>query len=144
MKHDSDWSVVLAVRGSRRQVQPSCSCWIWLEPPLGWAWRKWRRAGRKGRWWLHLRFSRGLYHYSVLLLLHQPSPVKKERSVRPQSFCPTSGTSSQDKASPPVAFVPPHRDKQRLSYGAFANPVYSTSSDGTAARLAGRGKHVLR
>lgn len=29
----------------------------------------------------------------------------------------------------PVSFVPPHKDRQRLSYGAFANPVYSTSSD---------------
>ncbi|XP_074543942.1 arf-GAP with SH3 domain, ANK repeat and PH domain-containing protein 1a [Halichoeres trimaculatus] len=55
----------------------------------------------------------------------KPSPVKKERSMRPQSFCP----SSQEKLSLGPSLVPPHRDKQRLSYGAFANPVYSTSSD---------------
>ncbi|XP_030258929.1 arf-GAP with SH3 domain, ANK repeat and PH domain-containing protein 1a isoform X1 [Sparus aurata] len=59
----------------------------------------------------------------------KPSPVKKERSLRPQSFCPTSSSSSQDKLSLPASFIPPHRDKLRLSYGAFANPVYSTSSD---------------
>ncbi|XP_045907136.1 arf-GAP with SH3 domain, ANK repeat and PH domain-containing protein 1a [Micropterus dolomieu] len=57
------------------------------------------------------------------------SPVKKERSLRPQSFCPSSGVSSQEKLSLPASLIPPHRDKQRLSYGAFANPVYSTSSD---------------
>uniref|UniRef100_A0A4W6CK04 ArfGAP with SH3 domain, ankyrin repeat and PH domain 1a n=1 Tax=Lates calcarifer TaxID=8187 RepID=A0A4W6CK04_LATCA len=51
------------------------------------------------------------------------------RSLRPQSFCPSSIVSSQEKLSLPASFVPPHRDKQRLSYGAFANPVYSTSSD---------------
>ncbi|XP_036940768.1 arf-GAP with SH3 domain, ANK repeat and PH domain-containing protein 1a isoform X4 [Acanthopagrus latus] len=59
----------------------------------------------------------------------KPSPVKRERSLRPQSFCPASSASSQDKLSLPACFVPPHRDKLRLSYGAFANPVYSTSSD---------------
>uniref|UniRef100_A0A7N8YJH3 ArfGAP with SH3 domain, ankyrin repeat and PH domain 1a n=1 Tax=Mastacembelus armatus TaxID=205130 RepID=A0A7N8YJH3_9TELE len=59
----------------------------------------------------------------------KPSPVKKERSLRPQSFCPSSSVSSQEKLFLPASFVPPHRDKQRLSYGAFANPVYSTSSD---------------
>ncbi|XP_034534439.1 arf-GAP with SH3 domain, ANK repeat and PH domain-containing protein 1-like isoform X2 [Notolabrus celidotus] len=82
----------------------------------------------------------------------KPSPVKKERSVRPQSFCPSSHvSSSQEKLSLPPSFVPPHRDKQRLSYGAFANPVYSTSSDtppspgpdssglSPAARIQGRG-----
>ncbi|XP_068998371.1 arf-GAP with SH3 domain, ANK repeat and PH domain-containing protein 1a [Embiotoca jacksoni] len=81
----------------------------------------------------------------------KPSPVKKERSLRPQSFCPSSSVSSQEKLSLPASFVPPHRDKQRLSYGAFANPVYSTSSDtppspgpdisgpSAAARSQGRG-----
>ncbi|KAM9349484.1 arf-GAP with SH3 domain, ANK repeat and PH domain-containing protein 1a [Symphorus nematophorus] len=59
----------------------------------------------------------------------KPSPVKKERCLRPQSFCPSSGLSSQEKLSVPPSLVPPHKDKQRLSYGAFANPVYSTSSD---------------
>lgn len=85
----------------------------------------------------------------LLLLLQQPSPVKKERSVRPQSFCPSSGASSQDKPSLPVAFIPPHRDKQRLSYGAFVKPVYSASCDGpdtsgpaAAARHLGRGEEV--
>lgn len=66
---------------------------------------------------------------SLLLLLLQPSPVKKERSLRPQSFCHSSSVSPQDKLSLPGSFLPPLRDKQRLSYGAFANPVYSTSSD---------------
>ncbi|XP_029283548.1 arf-GAP with SH3 domain, ANK repeat and PH domain-containing protein 1-like, partial [Cottoperca gobio] len=59
----------------------------------------------------------------------KPSPVKKERLLRPQSFCPSSSLSSQEKLSLPASFGPPHRDKQRLSYGPFANPVYSTSSD---------------
>ncbi|XP_076601035.1 arf-GAP with SH3 domain, ANK repeat and PH domain-containing protein 1a isoform X1 [Chaetodon auriga] len=59
----------------------------------------------------------------------KPSPVKKERSLRPQSLCPSSSVSSQEKLSLPASFVPPHKDRQRLSYGAFANPVYSTSSD---------------
>ncbi|XP_044075493.1 arf-GAP with SH3 domain, ANK repeat and PH domain-containing protein 1a isoform X3 [Siniperca chuatsi] len=59
----------------------------------------------------------------------KPCPVKKERSLRPQSFCPSSSVSSQEKLSLPASFVPAHRDKQRLSYGAFANPVYSTSSE---------------
>uniref|UniRef100_A0A3Q3IAJ4 ArfGAP with SH3 domain, ankyrin repeat and PH domain 1a n=1 Tax=Monopterus albus TaxID=43700 RepID=A0A3Q3IAJ4_MONAL len=59
----------------------------------------------------------------------KPSPVKKERSLRPQSFCPSSSVSSQEKFSLPASVVPPHREKQHLSYGAFANPVYSISSD---------------
>ncbi|KAJ8011390.1 hypothetical protein DPEC_G00057690 [Dallia pectoralis] len=59
----------------------------------------------------------------------KPSPVKKERSPRPQSFCHSSSMSaSQDKLSLPGGYAP-HRDKQRLSYGAFSNPVYSTSTD---------------
>lgn len=90
-----------------------------------------------------------------LCLLLQPSPVKKERSLRPQSFCPSSSVSSQEKLSLPASYVPPHRDKQRLSYGAFANPVYSTSSDtppspgpdtsgpSPAARSHGKGKRPL-
>ncbi|XP_072544270.1 arf-GAP with SH3 domain, ANK repeat and PH domain-containing protein 1a [Salminus brasiliensis] len=57
----------------------------------------------------------------------QPSPVKKERSPRPQSFCHSSSVSPQEKLSLPGYLG--HRDKQRLSYGAFANPVYSTSTD---------------
>uniref|UniRef100_A0A6Q2WY64 ArfGAP with SH3 domain, ankyrin repeat and PH domain 1b n=1 Tax=Esox lucius TaxID=8010 RepID=A0A6Q2WY64_ESOLU len=59
----------------------------------------------------------------------KPSPVKKERSPRPQSFCHSSSmSSSQDKLTLPGGYAP-HRDKQRLSYGAFSNPVYSTSTD---------------
>ncbi|KAI4900319.1 hypothetical protein NFI96_028605 [Prochilodus magdalenae] len=57
----------------------------------------------------------------------QPSPVKKERSPRPQSFCHSSSVSPQEKLSLPGYLG--HKDKQRLSYGAFANPVYSTSTD---------------
>ena len=57
----------------------------------------------------------------------QPSPVKKERSPRPQSFCHSSSVSPQEKLSLPGYLG--HKDKQRLSYGAFANPVCSTSID---------------
>ncbi|XP_059419519.1 arf-GAP with SH3 domain, ANK repeat and PH domain-containing protein 1-like isoform X2 [Carassius carassius] len=57
----------------------------------------------------------------------KPSPVKKERSPRPQSFCHSSSVSPQEKPSLPGYLG--HRDKQRLSYGAFASPVYSTSTD---------------
>ncbi|KAI3374825.1 hypothetical protein L3Q82_021040 [Scortum barcoo] len=86
----------------------------------------------------------------------KPSPVKKERFLRPQSFCPSSSVSSQEKLSLPASFVPPHRDKQRLSYSAFANPVYSTSSDtppspgpdasgpSLATRSQSKGKRPLR
>ncbi|XP_053537790.1 arf-GAP with SH3 domain, ANK repeat and PH domain-containing protein 1a isoform X7 [Ictalurus punctatus] len=61
----------------------------------------------------------------------QPSPVKKERSPRPQSFCHSSSVSPQEKLSLPGYLS--HRDKQRLSYGAFANPVYSTSMETPAS-----------
>ncbi|XP_059357693.1 arf-GAP with SH3 domain, ANK repeat and PH domain-containing protein 1a isoform X2 [Carassius carassius] len=61
----------------------------------------------------------------------KPSPVKKERSPRPQSFCHPSSVSPQEKLSLPGYLG--HRDKQRLSYGAFANPVYSTSTDTPAS-----------
>ncbi|XP_076828722.1 arf-GAP with SH3 domain, ANK repeat and PH domain-containing protein 1a isoform X2 [Brachyhypopomus gauderio] len=57
----------------------------------------------------------------------KPSPVKKERSPRPQSFCHSPSVSPQEKLSLPGYLG--HRDKQRLSYGAFANPVYSASTD---------------
>lgn len=56
--------------------------------------------------------------------------MKKERSPRPQSFCHSSSVSPQEKLSLPYLG---HRDKQRLSYGAFANPVYSTSTDTPAS-----------
>uniref|UniRef100_A0A673NH50 Arf-GAP with SH3 domain, ANK repeat and PH domain-containing protein 1-like n=1 Tax=Sinocyclocheilus rhinocerous TaxID=307959 RepID=A0A673NH50_9TELE len=61
----------------------------------------------------------------------KPSPVKKERSPRPQSFCHSSSVSPQEKLSLPGYLG--HRDKQRLSYGAFASPVYSTSTDTPAS-----------
>uniref|UniRef100_A0AAZ3QW61 ArfGAP with SH3 domain, ankyrin repeat and PH domain 1b n=1 Tax=Oncorhynchus tshawytscha TaxID=74940 RepID=A0AAZ3QW61_ONCTS len=61
--------------------------------------------------------------------LDKPSPVKKDRSPQPQSFGHSSSMSSpQDKLTIPGGYTP-HRDKQRLSYGAFANPVYNTSTD---------------
>ncbi|KAJ3596499.1 hypothetical protein NHX12_002906 [Muraenolepis orangiensis] len=75
------------------------------------------------------------------------SPVKKDRSPRPQSFC--QSFSSSLSSSLPGALAP-HRDKQRLSYGAFANPVFSSSTDnppssgpdtsGAPAPLRGLGK----
>ncbi|XP_048214376.1 arf-GAP with SH3 domain, ANK repeat and PH domain-containing protein 1 isoform X2 [Perognathus longimembris pacificus] len=58
----------------------------------------------------------------------KPSPIKKERSPRPQSFCHSSSISPQDKLSLPGFATP--RDKQRLSYGAFTNQIFvSTSTD---------------
>ncbi|XP_057189892.1 arf-GAP with SH3 domain, ANK repeat and PH domain-containing protein 1a isoform X2 [Triplophysa rosa] len=63
----------------------------------------------------------------------KPSPVKKERSPRPQSFCHSSSVSPQEKLSLPGYLG--HRDKQRLSYGAFANPVYSTSTETPASPI---------
>ncbi|XP_023574578.1 arf-GAP with SH3 domain, ANK repeat and PH domain-containing protein 1 [Octodon degus] len=58
----------------------------------------------------------------------KPSPVKKERSPRPQSFCHSSSISPQDKLALPGFSTP--RDKQRLSYGAFTNQMFvSTSTD---------------
>ncbi|XP_074243238.1 arf-GAP with SH3 domain, ANK repeat and PH domain-containing protein 1 isoform X5 [Saimiri boliviensis] len=58
----------------------------------------------------------------------KPSPVKKERSPRPQSFCHSSSISPQDKLALPGFSTP--RDKQRLSYGAFTNQIFvSTSTD---------------
>eukprot|EP00079_Xenopus_tropicalis_P025934 XP_012819587.1 PREDICTED: arf-GAP with SH3 domain, ANK repeat and PH domain-containing protein 1 isoform X3 [Xenopus tropicalis] len=58
----------------------------------------------------------------------KPSPIKKERSPRPQSFCHSSSISPQDKLSLPGFNTP--RDKQRLSYGAFTNQIFmSTSTD---------------
>ncbi|KAG8515499.1 Arf-GAP with SH3 domain, ANK repeat and PH domain-containing protein 1, partial [Galemys pyrenaicus] len=58
----------------------------------------------------------------------KPSPIKKERSPRPQSFCHSSSISPQDKLSLPGFSTP--RDKQRLSYSAFTNQIFaSTSTD---------------
>ena len=68
-----------------------------------------------------------LTHCTVSLIC-QPSPIKKERSPRPQSFCHSSSLSPQDKLSLPGFGTP--RDKQRLSYGAFTNQIFaSTSTD---------------
>lgn len=68
-----------------------------------------------------------LTHRTVPFLC-QPSPIKKERSPRPQSFCHSSSISPQDKLSLPGFSTP--RDKQRLSYGAFTNQIFvSTSTD---------------
>ncbi|XP_061093553.1 arf-GAP with SH3 domain, ANK repeat and PH domain-containing protein 1-like isoform X2 [Conger conger] len=57
----------------------------------------------------------------------KPSPIKKERSPRPQSFCHSSSLSPQEKLSLP-GFLG-QRDKQRLSYSAFTNQMYSVSTD---------------
>ncbi|XP_073797705.1 arf-GAP with SH3 domain, ANK repeat and PH domain-containing protein 1 isoform X6 [Danio rerio] len=58
---------------------------------------------------------------------YKPSPIKKDRSPRPQSFCHSSSLSPHDKLSLP-AFIG-QRDKQRLSYSAFTNQMYSVSTD---------------
>ncbi|XP_043922969.1 arf-GAP with SH3 domain, ANK repeat and PH domain-containing protein 1 isoform X2 [Protopterus annectens] len=57
----------------------------------------------------------------------KPSPIKKERSPRPQSFCHSSSISisPQDKLTLPGFSTA--RDKQRLSYGAFNNQMFGTS-----------------
>ncbi|XP_030409694.1 arf-GAP with SH3 domain, ANK repeat and PH domain-containing protein 1 isoform X2 [Gopherus evgoodei] len=65
----------------------------------------------------------------------KPSPIKKERSPRPQSFCHSSSVSPQDKMTLPGFSTP--RDKQRLSYGAFTNQIFvSTSTDSPASPTA--------
>ncbi|XP_072426846.1 arf-GAP with SH3 domain, ANK repeat and PH domain-containing protein 1-like isoform X2 [Chiloscyllium punctatum] len=55
------------------------------------------------------------------------SPVKKERSPRPQSCCHSSSLSPQDKLMIPGLSIA--REKQRLSYGAFSNQVYGGGTD---------------
>ncbi|RXN28217.1 arf-GAP with SH3 ANK repeat and PH domain-containing 1-like isoform X5 [Labeo rohita] len=57
----------------------------------------------------------------------KPSPIKKDRSPRPQSFCHSYSLSPHDKLSLP-SFTG-QRDKQRLSYSAFSNQMYSVSTD---------------
>ncbi|XP_028918269.1 arf-GAP with SH3 domain, ANK repeat and PH domain-containing protein 1 isoform X5 [Ornithorhynchus anatinus] len=58
----------------------------------------------------------------------KPSPIKKERSPRPQSFCHSSSISPQDKLTLPGFSTP--RDKQRLSHGTFSSQIFaSTSTD---------------
>ncbi|XP_044306375.1 arf-GAP with SH3 domain, ANK repeat and PH domain-containing protein 1 isoform X2 [Varanus komodoensis] len=56
----------------------------------------------------------------------KPSPIKKERTPRPQSFCHSSSISPQDKMALPGLSTP--RDKQRLSYGAFPNQIFVSAS----------------
>uniref|UniRef100_A0A670YAX9 ArfGAP with SH3 domain, ankyrin repeat and PH domain 1 n=1 Tax=Pseudonaja textilis TaxID=8673 RepID=A0A670YAX9_PSETE len=56
----------------------------------------------------------------------KPSPIKKERSLRPQSFCHSSSISPQDKMAVPGLGTP--RDKQRLSYGAFPHQIFVSAS----------------
>ncbi|XP_034278200.1 arf-GAP with SH3 domain, ANK repeat and PH domain-containing protein 1 isoform X4 [Pantherophis guttatus] len=56
----------------------------------------------------------------------KPSPIKKERSPRPQSFCHSSSISPQDKMALPGFSTP--RDKQRLSYGAFPHQIFLSAS----------------
>ncbi|XP_051543614.1 arf-GAP with SH3 domain, ANK repeat and PH domain-containing protein 1-like isoform X5 [Myxocyprinus asiaticus] len=57
----------------------------------------------------------------------KPSPIKKDRSPRPQSFCHSYSLSPHDKLSLP-GFIGQH-DKQRLSYTALTNQMYSVSTD---------------
>uniref|UniRef100_A0A8C4S1Y1 ArfGAP with SH3 domain, ankyrin repeat and PH domain 1a n=1 Tax=Erpetoichthys calabaricus TaxID=27687 RepID=A0A8C4S1Y1_ERPCA len=57
----------------------------------------------------------------------KPSPIKKERSPRPQSFCHSSSISPQDKL--PLPGFSSQREKQRLSYGAFTNQMFSQTTD---------------
>ncbi|XP_056155511.1 arf-GAP with SH3 domain, ANK repeat and PH domain-containing protein 1 isoform X1 [Lampris incognitus] len=65
----------------------------------------------------------------------KPSPIKKDRSPRPQSFCHSSSLSPHDKLSLP-GFIS-HKDKQqRLSYSAFTNQMYSASTDLTSSPVA--------
>eukprot|EP00063_Salmo_salar_P038407 XP_014013242.1 PREDICTED: arf-GAP with SH3 domain, ANK repeat and PH domain-containing protein 1-like isoform X7 [Salmo salar] len=62
----------------------------------------------------------------------KPSPIKKDRSPRPQSFCHASSMSPHDKLSLP-GFIS-HRDKQqRMSYSAITNQMYSASTDLTSS-----------
>ncbi|XP_013926487.1 PREDICTED: arf-GAP with SH3 domain, ANK repeat and PH domain-containing protein 1, partial [Thamnophis sirtalis] len=56
----------------------------------------------------------------------KPSPIKKERSPRPQSFCHSSSISPQDKMAIPGLSTP--REKQRLSYGAFPHQIFVSGS----------------
>uniref|UniRef100_A0A8C1WCW7 ArfGAP with SH3 domain, ankyrin repeat and PH domain 1b n=1 Tax=Cyprinus carpio TaxID=7962 RepID=A0A8C1WCW7_CYPCA len=78
----------------------------------------------------------------------KPSPIKKVRSPRPQSFCHSYSLSPHDKL--PLPGFTGQRDKQRLSYTALSNQMYSVSTDCTSSlvsdapplppRNAGKGK----
>uniref|UniRef100_A0A8C2CNG5 ArfGAP with SH3 domain, ankyrin repeat and PH domain 1b n=1 Tax=Cyprinus carpio TaxID=7962 RepID=A0A8C2CNG5_CYPCA len=61
----------------------------------------------------------------------KPSPIKKVRSPRPQSFCHSYSLSPHDKL--PLPGFTGQRDKQRLSYTALSNQMYSVSTDCTSS-----------
>ncbi|XP_037135778.1 arf-GAP with SH3 domain, ANK repeat and PH domain-containing protein 1 isoform X2 [Syngnathus acus] len=65
----------------------------------------------------------------------KPSPIKKDRSPRPQSFCHSSSLSPHDKLSLP-GFISQRDKQQRLSYSAFTNQMYSASTDLTSSPIA--------
>ncbi|XP_074549404.1 arf-GAP with SH3 domain, ANK repeat and PH domain-containing protein 1 isoform X6 [Halichoeres trimaculatus] len=65
----------------------------------------------------------------------KPSPIKKDRSPRPQSFCHSSSLSPHDKLSLP-GFISQKDKQQRLSYSAFTNQMYSASTDLTSSPVA--------
>uniref|UniRef100_A0A8C6WYE3 ArfGAP with SH3 domain, ankyrin repeat and PH domain 1b n=1 Tax=Neogobius melanostomus TaxID=47308 RepID=A0A8C6WYE3_9GOBI len=66
---------------------------------------------------------------------NQPSPIKKDRSPRPQSFCHSSSLSPHDKLSLP-GFISQRDKQQRLSYSAFTNQMYSASTDLSSSPVA--------
>ncbi|XP_037550393.1 arf-GAP with SH3 domain, ANK repeat and PH domain-containing protein 1 isoform X3 [Nematolebias whitei] len=65
----------------------------------------------------------------------KPSPIKKDRSPRPQSFCHSSSLSPHDKLSLP-GFISQRDKQQRLSYSAFTNQIYSASTDLSSSPVA--------
>ncbi|XP_047205269.1 arf-GAP with SH3 domain, ANK repeat and PH domain-containing protein 1 isoform X5 [Girardinichthys multiradiatus] len=65
----------------------------------------------------------------------KPSPIKKDRSPRPQSFCHSSSLSPHDKLSLP-GFITQRDKQQRLSYSAFTNQMYSASTDLSSSPVA--------
>uniref|UniRef100_A0A7N6BGR0 ArfGAP with SH3 domain, ankyrin repeat and PH domain 1b n=1 Tax=Anabas testudineus TaxID=64144 RepID=A0A7N6BGR0_ANATE len=65
----------------------------------------------------------------------KPSPIKKDRSPRPQSFCHSSSISPHDKLSLP-GFISQRDKQQRLSYSAFTNQMYSASTDLSSSPVA--------
>ncbi|CAG5896170.1 unnamed protein product, partial [Menidia menidia] len=65
----------------------------------------------------------------------KPSPIKKDRSPRPQSFCHSSSLSPHDKLSLP-GFISQRDKQQRLSYSAFTNQMYSASTDLSSSPVA--------
>uniref|UniRef100_A0A3Q0SWK6 ArfGAP with SH3 domain, ankyrin repeat and PH domain 1 n=1 Tax=Amphilophus citrinellus TaxID=61819 RepID=A0A3Q0SWK6_AMPCI len=65
----------------------------------------------------------------------KPSPIKKDRSPRPQSFCHSSSLSPHDRLSLP-GFISQRDKQQRLSYSAFTNQMYSASTDLSSSPVA--------